>query len=75
MTFKLSLCLLVTLFLTGCATVVPIGSPPPCPQWSDDAIAELGSAINDPLHPRPFLEQAIGRQLLHCMALDEMRDG
>lgn len=71
MKFKLSLCLLVALCLMGCETVVPAGSPPPCPQWSDDAIAQLGRVVA----ANPDLEQAIGRQLLHCMALDEMRDG
>ena len=71
MTFKQALCLLVTLCSVGCATAVPIGSPPPCPQWSDDAIADLKAVAAT----HPALEQAIGRQLLHCMALDEMRDG
>lgn len=67
---KLSLCLLATLCWTGCETVVRAGSPPPCPEWSDAAIAELKHVA--PTHPH--LELAVGRQLLHCMAIDEMRD-
>jgi hypothetical protein len=61
----------VTISLTGCATVVPSGSPPPCPQWSYAAIEQFYSAIKD--GTRPDLEYAQGRQEIHCAQINVIR--
>ena len=67
--WALSLCLAVLSFATGCVAVVPAGSPPPCPEWSDAAILELEDVA--PTHPA--LEEAVGRQVLHYEQINAMR--
>ncbi len=63
----LSLCLAVVLCLSACATV-RVGKPPPCPQWDEAALLELERLIDSESYPA--LEYALGRQELHCEALD-----
>ena len=46
-------------------------SPPPCHQWGEAAVIELGWVIDG--GDFPALEHAIGRQELHCEALEEYR--
>ena len=66
------LCLAVLLSLSGCVVVVPAGSPPPCPEWGDEALGELEAMQATGLYPD--VEQELGRALVHCEGLDEMRE-
>ncbi len=65
--FRLSLCLAAGLCLSACA-VVRVGKPPPCPQWDEAALLELEHLIGSESYPA--IEYALGRQELHCEALE-----
>lgn len=55
------------ILLIGCTTTVyTVG--PRCPEWSDEAVEDLGRVID--LEQYPALEEAIGRQELYCAAME-----
>ena len=72
MRWGLGLCLAALLWSSGCVTVVPAGSPPPCPEWSEDATKELSRVLATRAFPE--LELQIARQLVYCEQIDAMRE-
>jgi len=68
----LSLCLLALSWCVGCVTVVPAGSPPPCPEWSDRALDQLD--VMQSKGEYGWVTMEISRQYVHCMEIDAMRE-
>ena len=61
----------LALLVSGCfATVMTVG--PRCPEWSEEAVAELGAVLGAGKYPN--LEEAIGRQELFCQAQEPADD-
>ena len=54
----------------GCASSRGVTATPPCPEWSEEAIQDLARA--QATGEYPYLEAAIGRQVLHCEAIQEL---
>ena len=67
-----ALCSIVFAGVLACQTT-RVGAPPPCPQWSDAAVLELWGIVRSGEYPA--LEWALGRQELHCEAIERLRSG
>lgn len=72
LSFLLALFLWAALCVSGCAHSATVSSPPPCPEWSDEAIDDL--AFIQGTGCCPHLESAIGRQVLYCEAVKKTLD-
>lgn len=67
--FLVSLVYFVAYLSCGCVSTI-ITTAPPCPAWSEQAIAELETmAVIDP-DSYPALFEAIARQEQFCQAID-----
>lgn len=67
-----ALCSIAFAGALGCQTH-RVGKPPPCPQYSAEALADLARVIESGAYPE--LERQIGEQENHCDAIERLRSG